>query len=514
MKIINHLLSPENGTEMTYLSSPNHGEVLDENAFIILHYTNESDSESTIKRFMDPRSQVSAHIVVGRDGKVTQLIPFNLAAWHAGISSWGNYHDLNTFSVGIELENAGILQHNGNEWVSTFGKPFPDDEVLVTNHKNNPNVNYGWQKYTRIQIETITEIIAELMHVYGFREILGHDDIAPKRKWDPGPAFPIEQIRFSLSGSINQNTAESNKEVPVQSSPDSENTSEQEDDTESSLHENSKVRLPQLKNTRYQVENGDTGKTTEYTWSTSFKPVVLLPVPFITDIGVNIPSQQIDCAAVSASMLINAYLNEQINPEDFFTNYSVQGYPYLNVVQLRNGLGSLGILTDFHANLTIQDLFGFLAAGKPPIVLLKYNVFEKAGLVERNFKGPYFSVVVGMDIKNIYLHDPLFSTAEEGNAHAFPLDIFWKAWKDVTNDPLFPNPERSAIVPTSGIGFKLARTVRVNQISLNIRSGPGSDFPVVGTAKKGEFYDISREMSGWGEIGKDRWLVMAYTLPA
>jgi len=145
---------------------------------------------------------------------------------------------------------------------------------------------------------------------------------------------------------------------------------------------------------------------------------------------------------------------------------------------------------------------------------LKYNVFEKAGLVERKFKGPYFSIVVGMDIKNIYLHDPLFSTAEEGNAHAFPLDVFWKAWKDVANDPLFPNPERSAIVPTSGIGFKLARTVRVNQISLNIRSGPGSDFPVVGTAKKGEFYDITREMSGWGEIGNDRWLVMAYTLPA
>lgn len=221
MKIINHLLSPENGTEMTYLASPNHGDVLDENAFIVLHYTNESDSESTIKRFMDSRSQVSAHIVIARDGKVTQLIPFNLAAWHAGISSWGNYHDLNTFSVGIELENAGILQHNGTDWVSTFGIPFPDDEVLVTNHKNNPNVNYGWQKYTEIQIETTTEIIAELMHVYGFREILGHDDIAPKRKWDPGPAFPIDQVRFKISGNLtNKNTPETLVETIGDKHPD------------------------------------------------------------------------------------------------------------------------------------------------------------------------------------------------------------------------------------------------------------------------------------------------------
>jgi len=147
-------------------------------------------------------------------------------------------------------------------------------------------------------------------------------------------------------------------------------------------------------------------------------------------------------------------------------------------------------------------------------VLLRYKVLTAAGLTEKTFEGPHFAVVVGMDVKNVYIHDPLYTDPDNGNAHAYPLDIFWTAWKDVAADPQFPNPERGAIIPTAGIGFRLARKVKVNQASLNIRSGAGVNFPVVGLAKKGETYDVTREMSGWGEIGENKWFALSYTIPA
>ena len=125
-----------------------------------------------------------------------------------------------------------------------------------------------------------------------------------------------------------------------------------------------------------------------------------------------------------------------------------------------------------------------------------------------------FAVAVGMDIKHIYLHDPLYTNPADGEAHAYPLEIFWQAWKETASDTKYPGPERAAIIPTGGIGFRLARKVMVKQASLNIRSGPGVNFPVVGSAKKGEIYEITREMGGWGAISEDRWFALQYTQAA
>jgi hypothetical protein len=265
---------------------------------------------------------------------------------------------------------------------------------------------------------------------------------------------------------------------------------------------------------RYKVENLDTSQSVEYTSSTAFKPVVLLAVPFVSQLGSGADMHQNDSGAASVIMLLGAYFNVQMTPDEFYTKFAIPGDPYLSSMQLRNAMGSLGLLTDFHATLTVQDLFGAMAAGKPPIVALRHKVLEDAGLTDNKCEGPHFVVVVGLDVKNIYVHDPLYTNPEEGNAHAYPLDIFWKAWKDVINDTKFPNPEREAIIPTAGIGFKLTRTVKVNQDSLNLRSGPGEDFTVVGSAQKDEIFEVAREISGWGEIGDNRWLVLAYKLPA
>lgn len=271
--------------------------------------------------------------------------------------------------------------------------------------------------------------------------------------------------------------------------------------------------LPQgNKPMRYKVENLDTGQSVEYTWGTAFKPVVLLPVPYVSQPGIGADGHHNDCGAASAIMLLGAYFNVKMTPDEFYAKFGIPGDPFLSVVQLRDALGSLGLLTDFRASLTVQDLFDALAAGKPVLVQLRYKVLEEAGLTEKTFEGPQFAVVVGMDVKNIYVHDPLYTNPADGNAHAYPHDVFWKAWKEVANDTKLSGPERGAIIPTAGIGFRLVRKVRVNQMSLNVRSGPEVNFPVIGLAKKGEVFDVTREMRGWGEIGENRWFALAYTI--
>ncbi len=540
MKISNHLLKYDIDTPVKFVASPNRGAPLSEKTFIIMHYTNGANVQSIVNWFMNPASQVSAHIIIGRDGEVVQMIPFDRVGWHAGISSWGGYNKLNAYSVGIELDNAGMLQRSGDQWVSSFGKVYPDSEVLVSAHKTYPKVIYGWHKFTGVQLGTAAEVVAELIRTYGFKDILGHDDIAPKRKWDPGPAFPMEQFKANVMALVNDQPAPPPMPDPTPTpdpipAPDPTPAPEpvptpdpapSPDPTPVPTPDPAPTPDPVptpapvppvpsgSKAMRYKVENLDTGQVTEYSWSTAFRPEVLLPVPYVSQIGAGADAHNNDCGAASAIMLLGAYFNLKITPDEFYFKYGIAGDPFLSVVQLRNAMGSLGLLTDFKAALTMQDLFAALAAGKPPLVLLRYKVLEEAGLTEKHFDGPHFAVVVGMDIKNVYVHDPLYTNPEIGCAHAYPLDMFWKAWKDVVNDTSFPNPERSAIIPTAGIGFRLSRSVRISQVSLNIRSGPGSSYAVIGKAKVGDLFDVTREMSGWGEIGENRWLALAYTVPA
>jgi len=266
---------------------------------------------------------------------------------------------------------------------------------------------------------------------------------------------------------------------------------------------------------RFRVLDLDTNEFTEYKdWSTAFKPVTLLPVPYVTQLGVGAEMHKNDCGAASAIMLVRAYTNTAITPDEFYAKFNIQGDPYLSVPTLRDIMGKLGVLTNFKAGLTIPDLFNALATGKPLIILLRYKVFEDAGLTEKHFEGPHFSVAVGMDSKYIYLNDPLYSNAIDGEAHPYPLELFWRAWKEVALDSKFPNPERSAIIPAVGLGYRMERRVLVNIPSLNVRSGPGLGNPVVGSVKKGQVVNVAREVNGWGEIEPGRWISLAYTVAA
>jgi N-acetylmuramoyl-L-alanine amidase len=153
--------------------------------------------------FQNRESRVSAHLVIARDGTPTQLVPFNREAWHAGRSSWGSLSGLNRYSIGIELDNAGCLVRSGGKWVSPLTRRvYPENEVTVATHKNAPPGSQpcGWHAYTPEQIEATLACGLALVKQYALADVLGHEDIAPGRKSDPGPDFPMESIRARLQG--------------------------------------------------------------------------------------------------------------------------------------------------------------------------------------------------------------------------------------------------------------------------------------------------------------------------
>lgn len=202
MKIRNHCLEQNNGQAVPFAASPHVGGSITP-LLLVLHYTASSSAASTIAWFRDARSRVSAHLVIARDGSVTQLVPFNREAWHAGQSRWGNLSGLNRYSLGIELDNAGCLIRSGGKWVSALTRrKYSDSEVTVSPHKNDPpgTPPSGWHAYTQAQIESTLECGLALVKQYGLTDILGHDDISPGRKRDPGPDFPMESVRARLLG--------------------------------------------------------------------------------------------------------------------------------------------------------------------------------------------------------------------------------------------------------------------------------------------------------------------------
>ncbi len=124
--------------------------------YVIIHFTAQDSAVQTLKTFTVVKTQVSAHYVIGKDGKVYHMLNDYLRAWHAGTSKWGSISDMNSCSIGIEIDN------NGKE------------------------------PYTDAQVKSLLVLLAQLKKNYNIpaSNFIGHQDIAPLRKPDPGPFFP------------------------------------------------------------------------------------------------------------------------------------------------------------------------------------------------------------------------------------------------------------------------------------------------------------------------------------
>lgn len=198
LQIKDHLLVGDNVKKMVK-STKHSGEFAKGNLdTIIVHYT-AGPAQPSINTLVNPKVKASAHVVVDRDGSITQLIPFNLIAWHAGRSSYNGRTGYNKYSIGIEIVNSGPLTKSGNVYRSWFGAAYNPSDVIEAIHRNQTRPKY-WHIYTSEQINAVRELCAELIEQYNLSQILGHEEVAPKRKTDPGPAFPLDRIREQLLG--------------------------------------------------------------------------------------------------------------------------------------------------------------------------------------------------------------------------------------------------------------------------------------------------------------------------
>jgi len=186
------------GSGVSFVETPNKGGDLAPR-YLVFHYTAGKSAQSSIDWLTNQESKASAHLVLARDGTITQLAPFNIKTWHAGVSHWDGVSGLNSSSIGIEMDNAGLLKKVGDKYQAWFGTLYAEDQVIFVKHKLDDEAHW-WHAYTEVQIQKALVLAQLLVRHYDLKDVVGHEDIAPDRKRDPGPAFPLEHVRAMVLG--------------------------------------------------------------------------------------------------------------------------------------------------------------------------------------------------------------------------------------------------------------------------------------------------------------------------
>src|SRR4051795_13238275 len=163
---------PDSSTVSDIIPSPNHGErnKTRQPDMIVLHYTGMPDVEGALARLCTAGTEVSAHYIVLEDGRIVQSVPEAKRAWHAGASSWAGEEDVNSCSIGIEIVN------RGHDW--------------------------GYPEFPLRQIAAVIALCRGIMlrRKVPAHRVLGHSDVAPARKKDPGEKFPWHSLANSGVG--------------------------------------------------------------------------------------------------------------------------------------------------------------------------------------------------------------------------------------------------------------------------------------------------------------------------
>lgn len=222
MKIDRHWLIAENNSEKIIKNpTQNVGYIIDPD-FLVIHYTAGDTADSAISWFKNTSSnpdRIAAHIVVDIDGTITQLVPFNRKANHAGYSSWDGVIGFNNHSIGIEIVNAGYLEKmSDGSYRRKIGQekgtkrpvyktypPSASTKIIKTKHKHKfwTGVdNQHWFKFPQAQLDALYKMSKAIINEYQLLRAVGHDDISPARKPDPGPAFPWDDFKQNVTGQV------------------------------------------------------------------------------------------------------------------------------------------------------------------------------------------------------------------------------------------------------------------------------------------------------------------------
>lgn len=149
---------------LTERPSPNFNDRKAPPYMVVLHYTGMQDAASALERLCDPDAKVSAHYVVDEDGTVFRLVPEERRAWHAGVSKWEDETDINGASIGIEIVN--------------------------------PGHEFGYRPFSDAQIDAVIALLDDIGTRWQIEKhhLVGHSDVAPDRKEDPGELFPWARL--------------------------------------------------------------------------------------------------------------------------------------------------------------------------------------------------------------------------------------------------------------------------------------------------------------------------------
>ena len=173
---------------------------------IVLHYTASPTAKSALAAMMGGRP-ASAHLCVDTDGTTYQLSDLNTICWHAGKSKYAGRVGLNSSSIGIEIVNVGWLKKVGeNKYVDAYKHPVDPEHVYKGKHRNKCTTPIYWHTYPEEQVQKVFEICEAICKIYPIKYIVGHEEISPCRKQDPGPAFPLDEFRRKLLGGIEPGT--------------------------------------------------------------------------------------------------------------------------------------------------------------------------------------------------------------------------------------------------------------------------------------------------------------------
>lgn len=167
---------------------------------LVMHFTSGWTAQSSLDFWRTPAAKgACAHILIDRDGSIIQCRPFNVTCGHAGESTWTDpktrkrYSGLNACSIGIELANSGDM--GARKFPNSMGGgPVP---LIKARHKNGGRLT-NWEKYPAAQLSAAATVARAIVTRYNLDDCVGHEDIAPRRKNDPGPAFPMPQFRRAL----------------------------------------------------------------------------------------------------------------------------------------------------------------------------------------------------------------------------------------------------------------------------------------------------------------------------